>query len=757
MAEVVFHCTACGFAHKVDGAALPSTGVKGSCRGCKAVLTVFPGGRVEGPPPLAPPVELPPPPELAPEPVSAMERTVLAGEGFRAGSAQALRPGQVAFRCPYCGAGGERLRADLSPAGTPSFCGTCAQGFLLYPDGHSTGEDGASAVPTLPPPAPPPPGMPPAPASAPAAGARVIVPCPFCGAPNERDADAIPPGGAEEVCPLCAMSYRAYPDGRVEGGPPASPPPAPQPPPPAAAAGVPFRCPYCGAGGERPLADLKPGGVRSVCGTCVQFFVIFPDGRTEEAEEPPAPSPAPSRETGPATPPAPLPPGILLFTCPACGRESRVPQEKIPPKGAKARCKGCENRWLLLPDGRTQPADQPPPTDESTRWEVRMGEDALGPFRLVEMKDLVRSGSLKAETLVRPVGSDWVTASQFPLLAALFAPKAAPAEVPVPHPPGGAPAEEEPFPEGPLGDFDHCYAHPDRIPSRTCTNCNKHLCDACAVPKIMDGHTKPTFLCAACGGPTAPLSKRIRWTPFHRDMGQVLLSPLRGVGLLYLGFLAGLEVVKYLCSFAPLIGFIGTLIVSVFQWTYLLNVIRDVANGSYELPSWPDASNYGDMLFRFLKVVFVTLVALAPVIVAACFFGAAAVTGAALSVASGGQGGAAGGAALLILAFALVAGFFYLCYLPMSVGIVAVFDTVLPALNPVIIFRILFRIGAPWFFAVGIWFSFSVLEVGGALAFQAIPFFGVVLNAALASYVNLVTCYVLGRVLAENEHKIGWA
>lgn len=755
MAEVVFHCTGCGFAHKVEGAAIPPAGVRGSCRGCAAVLTVFPGGRVEGPPPVAPPVEvLPPPPEAPPESASAVDQTVLAGSGFPGRRPpQPLRPGYVPFACPYCGSKGERQVADLSPSGTPSVCGTCAQGFLLFPDGRSTGEDGASAAAPSVPSAPATPAAPAAPE--PPAGAQVMVPCPFCGAPNERAAASLQSAGSEVACPLCAMSYRAFPDGRVEGPPQGSPHSSP----PAAAGAVAFRCPYCGAGGERAASDLSPGGTRSVCGTCVQYFVTYPDGRTEEVQEPPPPAAAPPPPAAAAAP-APLPPGVLLFTCPTCGRESRVPKEKIPPGGAKARCKGCENRWLLLPDGRTQPADQPPPTDASTRWEVRLGDQSMGPFRLMEMQDLQRAGSLRGETFVRPPGGDWMAAAKFPVLAALFAPKPAPAAgAPAPQQvdPERSPEGEEPFPEGPLGDLDHCYAHPGALPLRVCTNCNKHLCEACAPSKTIEGHIRPITVCGACGGPTIEVEKRRRWPAFHTDMGKVLLAPLQGVGLMYFGFLVGMDLTKALAlRFGLVFGLVLAMILTVIQWTYLLAVIREVADGSYDIPSWPDVSNYGEMLVRFLKVIFVTFVATAPVIVAACFFGTAAVTGAALNSVAGGQGLFAG-ATLLVLVFAVIVGFFYLFYLPMSVGIVAVFDTVLPALNPVIIFRVLFRIGTPWLYAVGLWVAFTALELGGALAFSKIPVLGAVLNAGLSSYVTLVSCYVLGRVLAENEHKIGWA
>ena len=52
---------------------------------------------------------------------------------------------------------------------------------------------------------------------------------------------------------------------------------------------------------------------------------------------------------------------------------------------------------------------------------------------------------------------------------------------------------------------------------------------------------------------------------------------------------------------------------------------------------------------------------------------------------------------------------FYLVYLPICVAIVALFETVLPGLNPILIFRIISRIGPPYFMAVALWGSLIVI------------------------------------------------
>jgi hypothetical protein len=99
---------------------------------------------------------------------------------------------------------------------------------------------------------------------------------------------------------------------------------------------------------------------------------------------------------------------------------------------------------------------------------------------------------------------------------------------------------------------------------------------------------------------------------------------------------------------------------------------------------------------------------------------------------------------------------FYLTYLPICVAIVAIFNTVLPALNPVLIIRIIFRLGAPYFTAVLLWAAFIVIEGGIGWVLGHVPVLGAVVAAPFSVYFTLVSAYVLGRVCYENEEKIGW-
>jgi len=699
MGELVFRCPACGFAHKVDGARVPAAGIRGACRGCSSPLTVYPDGRVEGQAPPAPPpapatdqtlLARPTPPAPPPPVVEARRPGAEPLSQMEEPAAQPPTPGLIPFRCPYCGASAERPREEIAPSGTRSVCGTCVQYFLLFPDGRTV----------------------------------------------EVEED-----GAGEV-------------GEVR---PAAPAAAVSPEAPARQVLL-FACPFCGAPLERDVGGMSPGGMEVACAVCVQLFRIFPDGRVQE---PPAETggwsaPEPAAEPSPAAPPAPAPvdPGTLLFRCPVCGKEIRLPREKVPAAGARGKCSGCQTRLMLHPDGTAVEASKAAPAGDLTRWYYRFGTDELGPFSLAEVGELVRSKAVQAQTPLKPAGGEWGGAASFAALAPFFAasaPRAAAEKAP--EKPREEPGTGEGVsPEGPLGDADHCYAHAGAMPVRSCASCLRYLCEACVVEKQVAGVLKPLRLCAACGGSAVALPHRVGWTPFHLDLPNVLRVPLRGHALLYLGLLAFLDVLQVPVA---MFGFFGVLILGAFQWAYLLHVTREVANGSYEMPSWPDMGDFSEVFFRFIKVVFVTVVALLPVLIVFCFIGAAAAS-AALAGTSAGAGALLSGTGLLLLVGAVVAAFFYLFYLPMCIGIVAVFDTVLPALNPVIIFRVMRRIGLPWALAALLWFALLVFDVGFASASKLLPIVGVLLSSVVSAYCMLLFSYTLGRVFAENDHRIGW-
>lgn len=360
----------------------------------------------------------------------------------------------------------------------------------------------------------------------------------------------------------------------------------------------------------------------------------------------------------------------------------------------------------------------------------------MGPFSVRELQELKEAGRLTPESAVRAAGGDWSPIGAVPALAGLFA--AQPAQA---------------APEGEIGDEDRCYAHPDREPTRQCAQCLRYLCPDCARPLETPPGARPAFTCAACGGSTQPLERKARWTPFYRDLGQVLAVPFLHGAWITFGFLVFLELLKIPSRFAPLVGGAAVFILLCIQSTFYVHVVRGVAGGSYDLPDWPDTTNFMDMVSLFLKVLLVVLVSLLPMVLLLCVGGAG--LGLMAGFAGAGSGPALGALGPLVVLF-LVLALLYLIYLPVSIAVVAIFHTVLPALNPILMVRIILRIGPPYFIAVVLWICLGILNGAAAALLGRIPVLGAAVAAPLGVYTTLVSAYILGRVCYENEEKIGW-
>jgi hypothetical protein len=417
---------------------------------------------------------------------------------------------------------------------------------------------------------------------------------------------------------------------------------------------------------------------------------------------------------------------------------------RIPKEGATGKCGRCGTRLTLLPDGTLRGAradPQPAGTAEASSWEIEKEGQTLGPFSTEEMRELVALGHLLPDHLVRPAGGEWTLLAACPSLASVLQQEAGEAE-------GGTAEGEERY-----GSSQECYAHPQAEPGYECTQCQRYLCPACVRESPLRGGVRPVLICSACGGLAKPLESRRTWTPFYRDMGQVLTAPLKGHALLYFAILSFLQVLKVPAASGFVWGLAAVFILTVFQTSFYLHLIQQVANGSYDFPEWPESSDFLDMTVSVLKVTFVSVVALIPAILVAVVTGVG-VFGLLLG------GAAAGGRTLAALgpvaAALLVLGLFYLFYLPMCITIVAVFDTVLPALNPLLIVRIILRIGPPYVAAVALVAAMSVWDTAISGLLDPIPILGKVLAAPVSVYSSLVACYVMGRVVYENEEKIGW-
>lgn len=193
-------------------------------------------------------------------------------------------------------------------------------------------------------------------------------------------------------------------------------------------------------------------------------------------------------------------------------------------------------------------------------------------------------------------------------------------------------------------------------------------------------------------------------------------------------------------SIFPLISLLATLASTVI----VLDIVRRSADGHTKMSSWIDTSNPGEMFRLYIRVLFVTLVSLAPLIAA---------TGWAILAMFGGTVSPV--TAVLVL---IVAAVFGAIYYPACLATVAVWDNVLSALNPFYIFRVIDITGVDYFIVILIWFGAN-LVIGFMRIFSPlsmIPIVGAVFSAFLSLYVLFYASHLLGWAVYRHAPELGW-
>jgi hypothetical protein len=507
-----------------------------------------------------------------------------------------------------------------------------------------------------------------------------------------------------------------------------------------------FYCSVCGSPHSIELKNIPASGIRGPCKECGAMITVYPDGRLKGADTGDAAGQDPVKaeaQAGTRNVPGSEAPDEDLsveFQCPFCNWLHRIPARRVGPDGLEGHCAQCHKPLKVLPDGSVlqrdaasaSPGSTPAKSGEEYKgpWEVNVSGEPMGPFTLEEMKELSRSGKLSESSLVRPPGeARWSSAERFDRLAAIW-------------------KSDDESPEPFAGTRDQCHAHPTRLPVRQCTVCGFFLCEDCLETRNAVGMILASPLCGSCGGKTVPLKILRKHPPFYRDLGQVFSAPFQWPAPIYLGFLALLEILKGPARHS-VFGLWAVLALTVFQTVFYLEVMRQVATGAYDIPDWPDVNHIPEMIWEYMKVVLVGLVALLPALLVFCLLSSSLVP---LIVFGPGRGTPMPSPWLLVLAGVFLLG--YLVYLPASIGLAAVFDALVPGLNPLRVIQTIRRMGAAYWIAVGFWTGLLAVRIGAQVLLDLIPVAGLVLSGILTAYLYLLMSYVWGRVLFENEKKI---
>lgn len=339
----------------------------------------------------------------------------------------------------------------------------------------------------------------------------------------------------------------------------------------------------------------------------------------------------------------------MNLTCPTCSVTTTIPDDRLPPEGARARCQSCGNvsvyyRGGLVADDPTppqgmdasltqalpQPGDalhplaalpsiglaRPLPTEEaaapppsahagpakSIGWQIRTARGDEGPLTQDALKPMIRDGRLGPDDLACPPGAtEWTRAADLPDLQRWFnLQKKASAAA------GKAPA--------PVADIAPCNRHPGVRGRWLCQGCGDLSCDQCVISaEVMRVQVKQ---CPACRKACSELVPTKKITPFWEEIPQLLTYPVRGLGWLALIIfpLMGIGVMLSRAAAAAMaLAWGAAAFLSLVIYSYHLYVIRVTTQGERSMPNLGKVENWQDELITpAAKAAFVSFLLFMP-------------------------------------------------------------------------------------------------------------------------------------------------
>ena len=445
----------------------------------------------------------------------------------------------------------------------------------------------------------------------------------------------------------------------------------------------------------------------------------------------------------------------MKIECPQCKQEYDYPEEKIPPRGKKVRCRICEfvftvahpssaaseekepfetspreedlSRMPSIPLQITGQEETDPVTPEKragiATWDVMTGGNLLRDQSLINIKKMIRFDQLMETDQVAVGGTDdFKSAGEYAEFQPYFKLKV---KTDVKKVSAAKP------------DVKYCIQHPGVEADYFCSECLKNLCSDCVVRKTVG--TTTSITCPTCKRLCEEIRKPRMVRPFWLDMKRMLLYPVQGkswIALLFIGFFAG---VAGILGLAPgMITGMARGIIYLMLAIYYMEIIARSAEGREKLPNYPDVTNFfSDIFAPGIKWFFLTIVVFIPLIVYVLFL--AGMFGAIISA--------------LAIPLLIILG---LTIYPMCMIVLSVFDTILPAMNPYLIIRIISRIKKEYVILLVYLFSFYVAKQLFTSFAGAVPIAGTFVAWIVGSYFMLVACYMMGRLVYQTEEKLDW-
>ncbi len=196
-----------------------------------------------------------------------------------------------------------------------------------------------------------------------------------------------------------------------------------------------------------------------------------------------------------------------------------------------------------------------------------------------------------------------------------------------------------------------------------------------------------------------------------------------------------------LIGLALLALFIGRL-ASMAAAVIMVGIVRSSADGKLKLPLI-DTSQLGVLAWTSLRVTFISLISLAPVIGAGVLIVWGLINKAITMP-------------IAVAGFAVALAISALYY-PACLATVAVWDNVLASLNPVYVVRVIRIIGADYFIVVGMWFVATFATTFLQLPYIAyIPIVGPLFRYALSYWALFYASHLLGYAVYRHASELGW-
>lgn len=342
----------------------------------------------------------------------------------------------------------------------------------------------------------------------------------------------------------------------------------------------------------------------------------------------------------------------MNLSCPACGAVTSVPDDRLPPEGARARCHACGGlsvyyRGGLVADDptpergtpmpappgaaaavysgvaapsiplayRTPPAAPAPEAADapaalgppvSIGWQIRTARGDQGPLPIDALKPMIRDGRLGPDDLACPPGrSEWIRAADVPDLQRWFvlvqktgSAKTAAAAVP---------------------DVAPCTLHPGARGRWLCAACGNLACDACVLSEEMA--RVPVKLCPKCRRACHEFVPTRKITPFWEEIPVLLRYPIANGGWIAILICTLVGTAAMIAGASPIMGRSSRLFLSLCVLAYHLVIIRTTCSGARSIPHLGNINDiWGDMVWPGVRAGFVSLVVFLPAVLASAFW-----------------------------------------------------------------------------------------------------------------------------------------